>query len=70
MISIITQGKFHSEPLAIILKKKKLLKKYILFYVSKLIDNNLKSETHCANFLFLFYKIYIKIFRKDHLELC
>lgn len=65
MISIITQGKFHSEPLAIILKKKKLLKKYILFYVSKLIDNSLKSETHCANFLFLFYKIYIKIFRKD-----
>ena len=69
MISIIAQGKFHSENIAKALKKKKLLSKYILFYYSKLIDKNLQSETYCTNFLFLIYKIYIKIFKKDPPEL-
>jgi alpha-maltose-1-phosphate synthase len=64
-ISIITQGKFHSENLAKILNKKKLLNKYILFYFSKLINKKLRSKTYCTNLLFLFYKTYIKFFKKD-----
>lgn len=65
MISIIAQGKFHSENIAKALKNKNLLNKYILFYYSKFIDNSLIKNVYCTNFLFLFYKIYIKIFKKD-----
>ena len=68
-ISIITQGKFHSENLAKILHKKKLLNKYILFYFSKLINKKLRSKTYCANLLFIFYKTYIKFFKKDPPEI-
>ena len=65
MISIVAQGKFHSENIAKALKNKNLLNKYILFYYSRLIDKSLIKNTYCTNLLFLFYKIYIKIFRKD-----
>ena len=65
MITIVAQGKFHSENIAKVLKKKKLLTKYILFYYSRLISKTLKKNTYCTNLLFLFYKVYIKIFKKD-----
>tara|TARA_B100001250_G_scaffold410867_1_gene438184 strand:+ start:188 stop:1339 length:1152 start_codon:yes stop_codon:yes gene_type:complete len=64
-ISIIAQGKFHSENLAKVLEKKKLLNKYILFYFSKMIYQKLRYKTYCTNLGFLFYKAYIKIFKKD-----